>query len=200
MANCLVGTNGTAGFSLISEFTGVSYGLDHDILLFQLLPSKYRNVKIYRYIQSSWQSLKNFWNNTFLVDREKIQTEIRITGQRMILEAWLRVVYGNCSINIVNQAAELDLIYLYRNGETGDILDDTFIFRQSEYGTNGTAGFPNTADDQEYVLTRSEAIPDVDFIVEIPSLVINSGISSNEIEAIVDRYKFMGTTYKIEIT
>lgn len=201
MANCLYGTSGTAGFSTLSEFTGVDYNLNHDKLLFQLLPSVYRNTRIYRYIQSAWQSLKNFHQSTFLPDREVLLTEIRVTGQKMVLEAWLRVFYGNCDINIINQLSELDIMYLYRKGESGDVADDTYIFRHSEIGdaTTSGSGFPNTEDDQEYILRREEAIPDVDFIVEIPAIVINSGISNSEIEAIIDRYKYMGTTYRIEI-
>lgn len=201
MANCLYGTNGTSGFDTTSEFTSIDYNLNHDNLLFQLIPTVYRNIKVYRYIQSAWQSLKNFHSSVFLRDREILLTEIRITGQRMVLEAWLRVFYGNCDIQIINQSSELDIMYLYRDGESGDVEDDTFIFRHSEIGDATTAGsgFPNTEEDQEYLLTRREAIPEEDFLVLIPAQVINSGVSNREIEAIVDRYKFMGTTYTIEI-
>jgi hypothetical protein len=184
------GSDGTSGMiEPYSHLNGVSYELDHDQLLYQLLPKIYRKEKIYKYIRSVYNSLQSYWG-IFLKDRTQLLREVRITGQTIILEAWLRDIFDDCSINIINASAIVDIEYIYKLGESGDVDDDVFIFRKDEI-------IPLV--DNTYIFTRNEVIPEFDFIVEVPNVLINSGVTVREIEAIVDRYKYMGTTYQVVI-
>jgi hypothetical protein len=184
------GTNGTSGngIYLYSHLTGVSYEIDSDKWLFQLLPPKFSKGNSFKYIRCIFNALNTF-HNRFLKERVQYLKEIRITGQKMILEKWLNDYFKTEGIVIINGNSVFTNTYLYQMGESGDVDDDTFLYQQGE----------TPLSDQVYLFTIPEAIPDFDFKVEVPSQLINSGVSVREIEAVVDRYKYMGVTYEVLI-
>jgi hypothetical protein len=69
-------------------------------------------------------------------------------------------------------------------------ISSSFVRKKNE-STSGNS--------QIYLLKKSEAIINFDFVVKIPLAVINTGITLDQIESVVDQYKKIGTKYDIEI-
>lgn len=172
-----------------SHLTGVSYDIFIDKLLSNLLPTIYRTESVFNYIRCIFNTLNLFWYNQFITTRIDLIQETRVNGTKIVLEKWLREYFDNNLINIVNSTSEVDLTYIYQEDEAGSIQDNSYIYLRGE----------SPLSDQVYIFKKSEAIVEFDFIVEIPSDVISSGNSITEIKAIVDKFKYMGTSYEIVV-
>jgi hypothetical protein len=185
---------GTAGeIEITSLTTGVSYNIDYDRLVWDLLPKRYRQIKLYRYLQCIMYSLRRFWFNNFLVYREKSLREIRINSQTIVLQKWLNYLFGRNDIQIVNISFIAEPVYIYRKGEIGDATNDnTYTFNIAEAGTAGLG------DDHVYIYRRTETEVSYDFKVRVPLALFTTGITEQQIKSIIDRYVALGVTYIIE--
>jgi hypothetical protein len=184
----MAGTNGE--IPTYSELTGVSYIIKYERLVFDLLPKRYRKIKFYKYLLSSVYSLFKYWKFYFLPYRESSLREIRINSSTIVLEHWLNYTFNRTDIEIINSGFVASLTYIYRKGEVGDASNqNSYIYRKGE--TNPTP--------QIYTFTKAEVALDTDFVVKIPQALLNTGVTQNQILAIVDKYVALGVTYKIEV-
>jgi hypothetical protein len=184
----MAGTNGE--IPTYSELTGVSYLIKYERLVFDLLPKRYRKIKLYKYLLTSIYSLYRFWNYIFLPYRESSLREIRINSSTIVLEHWLNYTFNTSNIEIINTSYVIGLTYIYRKGETGDASNlQTFIYRKGE--SNPTP--------QVFIYRKTEFESDVDFTVKIPQTLLDTGVTQNQIIAIIDKYVALGVIYKIVV-
>ena len=112
-------------------------------------------------------------------------------SQTIVFERFLNMLFDNINrgIYIENILSNFETLYLYRKGEQPSVGDDIYLYNRVE-------SIPPTGT-QEYLFNKSEIELSVDFIVKIPSSVYPS-LNLEQIKAIVDQYKSVGTTYRIE--
>jgi hypothetical protein len=167
----------------------MNYNLNHDRLIFDNLPNKLRKRKIFCLIRSIFSALVTVYNN-FLAFKDQTNFDIKINCQTIILEKYLQVKFSNVDIQILNSSFIFQQNYLYKKNEIGNSISSSFVRKKNE-STSGNS--------QIYLLKKSEAIINFDFVVKIPLAVINTGITLDQIESVVDQYKKIGTKYDIEI-
>ena len=183
-------TSGEGNITDISLSTNISFNINFEWLNWNLLPNYYRKIKNFTLINCLLEPLKSFWNFNFLKYREETLKELRVTGQKIVLESYLRRKYNNCSIQIINNFSTVSLQYIYTSSETAENNNfNTYLYQKGETPTSN----------QLYIYNKSETSPQSDFEVIIPQDLINQGVTVAEIGAIVDRYKALGVKYIIKI-
>lgn len=169
--------------------TNLSFLLNYNKIVFDLLPKRYRTITVFKFLLSSISSLTRFWNNNFLVYRENSLKEIRINCQTIVLEHYLNYFFNQTDIQIINTSYTIQLTYLYNKNEVGNAVAPVYIYNRDET--------PSTS--QVYLYTKSEVVVDVDFTVKVPLSLLSTGVTQQQIRAIVDKYIPLGVVYKIEI-
>lgn len=171
------------------KFTNLSYDIDFDIFVFDNLPIKFRKVKIFTYLQVMMSSIKTSYNK-FLADRDSILKLQNVNGQTIVLEKYLQTIFQNTGIYIENSGSLAQTKYLFKPEETPQELDETNLYDEAEFDLQ-----PN--DRKTYLSSKSEIESGVDFIVYVP-LVLLQFTPISQIEGIINRYKFVGTIYRVE--
>ena len=164
------------------------YPFNFIIWLNDLLPIIRRRVKIFSWYSVPFLELQNMYA-AFLAFRCEMLFQSAANGQTIILERFLNMMFDNIDRGIVieNTLSNFDTLFLYRKGETPSAGDESYIYREGE----------TPIGNQEYLFNKSEVELSVDFIVKVPSSIYNI-INLGQLAAIVDKYKFVGTKYKIE--
>jgi len=178
----------------ISEFTGLSYNLDHNFIAFNNLPSYYRYIETYRILQSMSGASQLFWDNSFLPKRDTLLQDIHITSQTIVLEAYLneKFDFTNRNITIINSQTLLESHFIYNDGEIGDVEEPfTYIYNEGE--------IPVDDERNTYLYNLEEVILNHDFEVRVPQSVIDSGFTQDQIKVVIDKYKSLGTIYVVTI-
>jgi hypothetical protein len=159
-------------------------------IVFDLLPKRYRKIKLYKYIISSIYSLASFWDKYFLPYRELSLEQIKINSQTIILEHYLNYIFGIDNIQIINTAYSASNLYIYKKDEIGDASNkNTYIYNKGE--TNPTS--------QIYIFKKSEVIADFNFTIKVPQTLLNTGVTQQQILSIVQKYVVLGVSYQIEV-
>lgn len=175
---------------LFSTTKGVSYELNFNRIIFDVLPLKLKKLRIFQYLLSAFQPLKEL-SSKFIAYRKDTIYIMNVNGNTMVFERYLRDRYGSESINIVNVASEFQQTYLYRYNERGDITNTkNYLYNKNEIVLTS---------DQLYVGTKQESSSAYDFKVQIPQELILAGVSTIEVLEIANEYKPIGTVGIIEI-
>jgi hypothetical protein len=182
----------TAGtISLVSETTGINYTINYEKIVFDLLPKRYRKIKLFKFILTSVYSLYSFWNNNFLVYRENSLREIRINSQTIVLEHYLNFFYNQTEIEILNTSFEISQTFIYKKDEIGDASNlNSYLYNQAT--TSGLSP-------QIYLYNRFEVQIEEDFTVRVPQSLLNTGVTQQQIKSLIDKYTVLGVTYKIVV-
>jgi hypothetical protein len=176
---------------LISPTKNVSYKVNFPRLVFDLLPIKLRKRKFFNLLCALVAPLREL-NDSFLNYIDQIEYEMSITGETAVLERHLRNYYTNEGINIVNTSYIFQQFYLYSRSEIGDTSNsNNYLYRKSETLAN--------PEEQVYISSKSSADVAYDFKVEIPNELIAGGVTIPEVEAIVNKYRSLGTIFKVEV-
>lgn len=171
------------------KYTNLSYDVDWDIFIFDNLPVKFRQVKIFKYLSVVFNGVKESYNK-FIQDREDVLILQNVNGQTIVLEKYLQDLYGDSGIYIENSGSLAQTKYLYKPSETPQELEETNLYDSVEFATQ-------PIDRQTYLSSKSEIETGVDFIVYVPFLTLQN-LRVSQIEAVVDKYRFVGTIYKVE--
>lgn len=173
-----------------SNRNNFKYAFDWLLMLTDLLPILRRKTKIF-----TWCSIpfKWLWNRylAFLQVRFQALFETAANGQSLSLELFLNMLFdpNDRTITIVNILSNFETMYLYQSDETPAAGDESFLYNRSE-------PIPPSGN-QEYIFNRSEIEASEDFIVKIPTALYVT-LTISQVAAIVDKYKFVGTKYRIE--
>ncbi len=182
----------------ISETTDIDFNINHDNLLFDSIPSALRiysydegtngiviyKAKYFKYLQVVFESLTNMWLS-FLNYRKNTIQQTRISGQRIVLEKWLQIKFSNPNIQIVSATLDFAQVYIFRRSENVN----TYLFRDGETPTSP----------QPYLFRKDEATLKYDFTVKVPVELINTGVTIDQLNAEVEKYKFLGSLYTIVV-
>lgn len=176
----------------LSPFTGLNYNIDFSFIAFNLLPNYYRHLTNYRICQTVANTNQLFHDNKFLTDRFLLSQKTYVTGQTIVLEAFLNELFDITlrRIEIINTQSLLNQVFLYNKGEAGNIGNmGTFLYNKDELSDSDVR---NT-----YLYNKHEVILDVDFTINVPIDLINAGLDINNLKYVVDYYKTVGTIYSI---
>lgn len=174
-----------------SNRSNLKYSVDWNLLCVDWLPDRMRKNIILNYLSVINNYLDIEWL-AFLQYRYNTLLETAVNGQTIVLEKYLNVLFdpSDEQIRIVNTVSNFETLYVYNRNEAPSQGDDIYIYRKGE-----TIPFDGN---QEYVFRKSEIELNFDFVVEIPnSIAIFLNLS--QVDAVVKRYKFAGTTYAIKI-
>ncbi len=171
-----------------SNRSSFSYPFSFISWLSDLIPIIRRKVKIFSWYSIPFFELQNLYQK-FLMLRCQLLFESAANGQTIKLERFLNILFDNVDRGIIieNTLINFDTLYLYRRGEQPSAGDESFLYNRDE----------TPLGNQEYLFQKDEVELSVDFIVKVPSSIY-SIINLGELAAIVDKYKFVGTKYKIE--
>lgn len=172
-----------------SNRSNFKYPFNPLIMLNDILPIIRRKTKIFNYIAVPFKYMWNFYLE-FLEYRYQTLFITAPTGQTIVLERLLNLLFDpNGQIIIVNLASNFQTLYVYRDGEQLPTGEQNFIYRRDEVlPIDGV---------QPYLFRKNEVELNFDFKILIPAALIGS-LNLAQIGAIVDLYKFTGTTYTIE--
>jgi hypothetical protein len=150
-----------------------------------LIPKKIRDEVTISWLGAKLNPLQNL-NNTFAFYAKKTRYDLSFTGQVIYLEHVLNDVFDP-----VNRS-------IYIEDPTPSNIDNTYVF----YGVENQI-LPYVYYDAEgvaspYLLYELEFFGIPDFIVWIPSQVMNSQ-NEPKIRAIINKYKQAGKFYKIRV-
>ena len=173
-----------------SNRSSLNYQLDFLLILNDLLPILRREEKLFAFFSVPY---KVMWNSYlgFLQLRCDTLFETAANGQTIVLEKLLNVLFDPIDQGIIieNIGSNFESMFLYKRNEQPAIGDESFIYNRGEViPTGGT---------QEYLFRKSEVELNEDFIVKIPAVIFPS-LNVGQISAVVHKYKFVGTVYKIE--
>lgn len=177
--------------STYSNRGNLKYEVDWFALAVDWLPDRMRKPLILNTLEPIISAI-DLRFNYFLNDRTNAIIETAVNGQTMVLEKYLNMIFDptNETIQIINTVSNFETFYAYKRTETPSAGDDIFIYRRGEV-------IPLTGT-QEYVFKKEEIQLNYDFQVLIPA-ALAVFLNLQIIGAIVDRYKFSGTTYIIRI-
>ncbi len=176
----------------LSPFTGLDYRLDNSFIAFNLLPQYYRHLVNYRMVQTVANGSQLFWDNKFLPERFDFSQQLNITGQTIVLEAYLNEIFDFTErrIEIINAQTLLNPIFIYKNGEEGNVGNlGNFIYNKDELTDFDVQN--------SYLYKKKEVVLDYDFEVKVPNELITLGLDINNLKSIVDKYKTVGTIYNV---
>lgn len=173
-----------------SDRSNLNYQLDFLLMLNDLLPILRREPKLFAYFSVPF---KVMWNSYlgFLQLRCDTLFQTAANGQTIVLEKFLNVLFDPIDQGIIieNIGSKFRSLIIYNEGERPSVGNDTFIYNKSEIIPIGGT--------QKYLFKKSEVEVNEDFIVRIPE-VIYASLNIGQISAVIDKYKFVGTVYKIE--
>lgn len=199
-----MGTNGTAGISIYSNSNGVSYDINYNQLLFDLLPKRYRQIKLFKYLASGFSGLYSFWNSLFLSYRDNTLSEIKINSQSIVLSFYIEQEFDLTGVYIENPVVSDLNTYLYQGGKLIDDeidpsdLRNTYLYQGGFPETdenNSTSGLNTYLYQGGYPLRDELNNNDYDFYIMIPT--IYSSIPTQPIIAYVNKYIIFGMTFEI---
>ncbi len=172
-----------------SNRSNFKYPFNPLIMLNDVLPIIRRKSKIFNYLSVPFKYLWNFYLQ-FLEYRYQALFITAPTGQTIVLERLLNLLFDPTGrILIVNLASNFQTLYVYRDGEQLPTGEQNFIYRSDE--TIPMDGV------QQYLFRKNEVELNFDFKILIPfDLIVLLNLA--QVAAIVDMYKFAGTTYTIE--
>jgi hypothetical protein len=150
------------------KYPNLSYDMDWDLLVFDNLPIKFRQVKIFKYLTVIINSIKTSYDR-FITQRADYLRLQNVNGQTIVL-------------------AQSE--YLFKPTETPQELDEVNLYDSTEFGTQ-------PIERQTFLPSRAEVESGVDFIVYVPLTLLQT-IRITQIEAVVEQYKIVGTIYKVE--
>ncbi len=175
----------------ISPFTNLKYDINFDFVSFANLPAYYRHLVNFQILQVLHSSKQTHFDNVFKNDRYALMTETYVSNSRLAMESYINDFFQTTGIEIVNSQKLLDDTILYRQGEIGDISsENTYLFRKDEI---------IDTEDNTYLFSLSEVQFDADFYVNVPSSLLTTGVTIEQISAFVDKYKSVGTIYKVNV-
>tara|TARA_R110002050_G_scaffold67834_2_gene146917 strand:- start:863 stop:1414 length:552 start_codon:yes stop_codon:yes gene_type:complete len=160
------------------------------VWLNDMIPIIRRKVRIFSWFAIPFKELNNMYFS-FLERRCQYLFESAANSQSIVLERFLNMLFDNTDRGIVieNIGSNFETLYVYRKGEQPSAGDDIYLYNRDE-------SIPPTGG-QEYLFKKSEVELSVDFIVKIPSAIYPL-LNLEQVKAIVDLYKSIGTTYRIE--
>ena len=171
------------------KFPKLSYEVDWELMIFDNIPVKFREIIIYTYLATIFNSVNTYYTQ-FLKDRDEYLKLQNVNGQTIVLEAYLQDYFQENSIYIENSSLFAETRYLFKPTETPQVLDEVNLYDQPEFDT-----VPSV--DKTYLFSKAEVDSGYDFIVYVPFTVLQF-TSIAQIEGIIERYRFVGTTYKVE--
>ncbi len=171
-----------------SNRSDFKYEFNWLVWLNDMLPIKRRTVSIFSWFAVPFKEIQNLYLS-FLLLRCQLLFQSAANGQTIKLERFLNMLFDDVDRGIIieNTLINFDTLYLYRRGEQPSAGDESFLYNRDE----------TPLGNQEYLFQKDEVELSVDFIVKVPSSIY-SIINLGELAAIVDKYKFVGTKYKIE--
>ncbi len=171
-----------------SNRSNFRYEFNWLVWLNDMLPIKRRTVSIFSWFAVPFKELQNMYLS-FLLLRCELLFQSAANGQTIILERFLNMLFDDIDRGIIieNTLSNFETLYLYRRGEQPSVGDESFLYQKGEFPLGN----------QEYLFNKDEVELSVDFIVKVPSAIYGI-INLGQLAAIVDKYKFVGTKYKIE--
>ena len=160
------------------------------IFLNDILPITRRKIKIFSFSALPFKELHNMYLS-FLQLRCQFLFESAAGSQSIVFERFLNILFDNIDRGIIIEsiASNFETMFVYRDGETPNVGDEIYLYNRNEIiPIDGT---------QEYLFRKSEVELSVDFIVKIPSAIFPV-INLEQVKAIVNQYKSIGTTFRIE--
>jgi len=173
-----------------SNRNNFKYEFDWLLALKDLMPILRKDIKTFSYFSVPFRTL---WNSYlgFLSLRCETLYLTAANGQTIKLEKLLNDLFDpiDTGILIENIGSNFRSFIIYKDGEQPSIGNDTYIYQRSEIiPPSGT---------QKYLYNKSEVEVNEDFTVLIPSAIYPI-LNIGQIEAVLNKYKFVGTIYKIE--
>tara|TARA_R110000765_G_scaffold3205_2_gene10012 strand:+ start:1903 stop:2442 length:540 start_codon:yes stop_codon:yes gene_type:complete len=171
------------------KYPKLSYEVDWELFIFDNLPVKFRQVKIYAYLSTVFNSVNTYYKE-FLKQRDGYLKLQNVNGQTMVLEAYLQDYFQDATIYIENSGSFAQSKHLYKPSETPQELEETNLYDEAEFNIQ-------PIDRKTYLFSKSEISSGVDFTVFVP-LTILQFTPISQIEGIIERFRFVGTIYKVE--
>lgn len=185
--NSLTGTSNAVDDKSLNS--SVLYSLDFNWLAWNMLPKVYRNNETFAFIYCIYSEIETFFN-LFKKYRVKSIQQSRVNSTTIVFQKYLRDLYNNCAITIINNYNVADKLYLFNQDESEGQTDvnKVYLYNKDENNSNNF-----------YVYNQTESSLGFDFEVNIPIEIIESGVNINEIKSIIKKYSPLSTRFGINI-